>query len=72
MKFTVESIEDSIARLENGENESVFADLSLLPDSVREGDILNFDGEKYVLDAKASAERRKAVYEKFNRLFRKE
>lgn len=72
MKFIVESIEDGIARLENDGNESVLAALSLLPVGAKEGDILNFEGEKYTFDAEATAERRKAVYEKFNRLFHKE
>ncbi len=72
MKFTVESIEDGIARLENDESESVLAALSLLPVGVKEGDILNFEGEMYTIDAEATAERRKLVYEKFNRLFHKE
>ncbi len=70
MRFTVESIEDGIARLENGINEAVFVNSTLLPEDTKEGDVLCFDGEKYTLDAEATAERRKAVYEKFNRLFR--
>ena len=69
MRFTVESIEDGIARLENGTNEAVFVNSSLLPEDTKEGDVLCFDGEKYTHDTEATAERRKAVYNKFNRLF---
>lgn len=70
MKFTVESIEDNIARLENENNETVFVKCSLLPPETKEGDILIFDGEKYMVDTDATVKRRKAVYEKFDRLFR--
>lgn len=69
MRFTVESIEDGIARLENGTNEAVFVNSSLLPGDTNEGDVLCFDGEKYTPDTEATAERRKSVYNKFNRLF---
>lgn len=69
MRFTVESIEDGIARLENGTNEAVFVNSSLLPEDTKEGDVLCFDGEKYTPDTEATAERRTSVYNKFNRLF---
>lgn len=72
MKFTVESIEDNIARLEKDGNEAVFVSIELLPEDVKEGDILLFDGEKYAADKTATAERKKAVYEKFNSLFSRE
>ncbi len=71
MKFSVESIEDNIARLESEGNEAAFISVTLLPEGVKEGDILLFDGEKYAVDTSATAVRRKAVYEKFDRLFRK-
>ena len=72
MKFTVEAIEDNIARLESDSEKPFFVDFSLLPEGVKEGDILDFDGKNYIRNAAATSERRKAVYEKFDKLFRKE
>ena len=72
MKFTVESIEDNIARLEDASGTAVSVNYALLPSGVKEGDILLFDGENYTPDASATAQRRSAVYEKFNKLFRRE
>lgn len=71
MKFTVESIEDGVARLECDGTASEYIQISLLPECVREGDVLTFDGEKYNLDVNATAKRRQAVCDKFSRLFRK-
>ena len=71
MRFTVESIEDKITRLEDESENYIFVDSSLLPAEVKEGDILIFDGVNYTVDASATMERRRAVYEKFNKLFRK-
>ena len=71
MKFIVEAIEDGVARLECDRTAAEYVQLSLLPEGVREGDVLSFDGEKYNLDENATAQRRKAVYDKFSRLFRK-
>ena len=71
MRFTVEAIEENIARLEDVSAKHIFVDLSILPVGVKEGDILDFDGVNYTVDASATMERRRAVYEKFNKLFRK-
>ena len=72
MRYTVAAIEDNIARLETSENKDIFISYECLPTDVKEGDILLFDGENYVLDIGTTEARRKAVYEKFNRLFYKE
>ena len=72
MRFTVESIEENIVRLEDETGKYIFVDSSLLPSEVKEGDIIVFDGVNYSVDASATTERRRAVYEKFNKLFRKE
>lgn len=71
MRYTVESIEDNVARLEGDENETIYIDASLVPADAKEGDVLIFDGQSYVTDVRATEERRRTVYQKFNRLFRK-
>ena len=71
MKYSVISLEDGIACLESEENVIVRIDVSELPENVKEGDILRFDGTAYVVDAAATSARRTEVYNKFNRLFKK-
>ena len=71
MKYSVISLEDGIACLESEENVIVRIDVSELPENVKEGDILRFDGTTYVVDAAATSARRAEVYNKFNRLFKK-
>ena len=71
MKYSVISLEDGIACLESDENVIIRIDVSELPENVKEGDILRFDGTIYVVDAEATSARRAEVYNKFNRLFKK-
>ena len=72
MKYTVISIEDNTVRLETEDEEDCFIKTELLPSGIKEGDILFFDGNEYVIDVIETEKRRKAVYEKFNRLFCRE
>ena len=71
MRYLVESVEDNIARLEAIGKEAVYVSINSLPPNVKEGDMLVYDGKSYVIDSAATEARRRDVYTKFNRLFRK-
>jgi hypothetical protein len=58
MKFTVEQIEQGIAKCEDENKQFTHINLSLLPEGVKSGDILCFDGEKYEI-LTAETEKRK-------------
>lgn len=54
------------------ETENGMADIlrSQLPENAEEGDVIYFDNGVYVIDEKATAERRKLMAEKLNRFMR--
>ena len=70
MRYTVASIEDGIVRLEKDKKEDIFVSTKDLPDEIKEGDMLDFDGEKYVINQLATADRRAAIYEKFKKIIK--
>ncbi len=70
MIYVVASVEDGIVRLEAGDDEK-FIEADLLPDNVKEGDVLKFDGIAYSIDRIKTDERRAAVYSKYKILFSK-
>ena len=70
MRYSVGSIEDGIARLENDNNEEIFVNVCLLSKEIREGDILDFDGEEYVINQQATVDRRRSIYEKFKKIIK--
>ena len=70
MRYTIVSIEDGIACLENENSEKIFVKTEILPEKIKEGEILDFDGEKYVINQQATAERRSAIYEKFKKILK--
>ncbi len=71
MKFTVEQIENGIARCENENNEFVEIEASKLPVGVKSGDILLFDGTEYKILSDETDERKKKMLEMQARLFKK-
>ena len=70
MRYIVASIEDGIVRLEKDKKEDIFVSTKDLPDEIKEGDMLDFDGEKYVINQLATADRRTAIYEKFKKIIK--
>ncbi len=72
MKYIVASVEDGIIRLECENSPDIFVSADNMPSDIKEGTVLHFDGEKYSIDTTATETRKKDVYEKFNRLFRKQ
>lgn len=64
----VSNISDGIAVIEDGD---ICFDIpaAALPDSVREGDVVVWYGGEYLIDEKATAERRNRIIEKQNNLW---
>lgn len=66
-----------IDRIENGyaviENEGIMLDipLSQLPDNIREGDVLTYADGEYIVDSKASEERREEISARLENLFKR-
>ncbi|MBR3768548.1 MAG: DUF3006 domain-containing protein [Clostridia bacterium] len=68
MKYTVDSIEEGKAVLEKN-NEQVIIDIEKLPANVREGSILQYDGDKFIFLTDETNARREQIYKKQQRLF---
>lgn len=69
MKFSIDRIEGTIAILENIDTkEKKELDISLLPNTIKEGSILLLKNNKYIIDKKEEEVRRKRIMAKFNKL----
>lgn len=69
MKYVVDRFEGCYAILENMDTKEMKDVLRcLLPSSIYEGSILDFDGEKYFINEGATNDRRKEILSKFERL----
>lgn len=69
MKYAVDKIENDIALLESlVDKNKIEIDIRLLPNNVKERDIVVFDGDKYLLDNKEKEDRLKKLKEKMNKL----
>lgn len=69
MKYAVDKIEDNIVTLENiidGSKKNIL--LKDITFNIIEGDILMFNGKKYIKDDNLKNERLKKIQEKMNRL----
>ena len=71
MKLTVDRIVEGIAVLEKEDMTHTEVDASLLPDGVREGTVLSFDGKSYTVDLTEEEVRRHRILEKQRMLFKK-
>lgn len=71
MKFIVDRIEDGIAVLEREDLAHIEVSSDELPDGVREGSVLIFDGVSYTFDMDEETLRKKRIYEKQQSLFKK-
>ena len=71
MKLTVDRIEEGFAVLEKDDLTHENIPLSLLPDGIKEGSVLSFDGETYTLDPDAEAEARERIIRKQRSVFKK-
>lgn len=71
MKVTVDRIEEGFAVLEKDDLTHENIPLSLLPDGIKEGSVLSFDGDAYALDPDAEAEARERIIRKQRNVFKK-
>ncbi len=73
MKYAIDKIEENIAILEDiNTKEKKEINIANLPKDIKEGSILVFKDNKYILDKKEEEKRRKIILEKFNKLKRKD
>ena len=73
MIYIVDRIENNIAILENKEtNEIINIDISLLPTNLKEGNVLRYENNTYILDNDEEDKRRQLLVEKFNKLKNKD
>lgn len=69
MKYVIDRIEDNIVVCENLETkEMIELDKSLLPEKIKDGNILFFENNEYKLDLNEEELRRQRIRERFNRL----
>ena len=69
MKYVIDRIEDNIVVCENLEpKEMIELDKSLLPEKIKDGNILIFENNEYKLDLNEEELRRQRIRERFNRL----
>lgn len=67
--YTVEKIEDNMVVLENrNNNELINIEKKLLPNNIKEGDILDFINNKYIINDKLTNEKRNNIRNRFNSL----
>lgn len=70
-RLVIEFIENGIAKCEQEDGSFVTVDTALLPDGAKSGDILHFDGEKYVISRDETEVRKQDVLSLQARLFGK-
>ena len=71
MKYAIDRIEENIAILEDiNTKEKLEINVNELPKEIKEGSILLFKDNKYMIDEAEEEKRRKIILEKFNKLKR--
>ena len=69
MIYIVDRIENNIAVLENKDTKEIInIPLNSLPTNLKEGNVLRYENNTYILDADEEEKRRQAILEKFNKL----
>lgn len=68
MKYTVDRIEGSYAVLESEASEFIQVSVSDLPVGIRDGSVLDYNNNIYVIDTDSEMQRRRALYEKQQKL----
>ena len=71
MKLTVERITEGIAVLEKEDMSHIEVPVSALPEGVREGNMLDFNGETYTVDSFAENAARERIIAKQRSIFKK-
>ena len=71
MFFTIDRIEGSQAvTFDENDKESIIP-LELLPGNAKEGDIMKFDGGKYIIDVERTAKVKADIKTRFEKLLKK-
>lgn len=71
MKLTVERIVEGVAVLEKEDLSHIEVEISLLPEGIREGNVLIYDGSAYSLYKEAEKEQRTRIINKQRSAFKK-
>ncbi len=71
MKLTVDRIVQGIAVIEKEDMSHFEVSLSDLPHGTKEGTVLEYDGENYVIDPDEEEERKRRISQKQKLLFKK-
>ena len=72
MKYSIDKIENDIAVLENIDtNEIIEIEISLLPENIKESNIVIYENNKYKLDQETEYSRKKDLLSRFSKLKKK-
>lgn len=71
MKYTVDRIEGGYAVCEDENEKTVNFELILLPEGIKEGDIIEKTDDRFVICTDETAERRKKMFNLQNSIFTK-
>lgn len=72
MKYCVDRLENDIAILEHLETKEIIEiSINLLPNNIKENNIIVYDNNKYILDKETERERKKDLLSRFNKLKKK-
>lgn len=70
MKLVIDRIEENLAVCENLETrEMIQIEIQKLPSGIKEGTVIKFEGNEYLIDKDEENQRRKRIEEKMNRLW---
>ena len=72
MFYTIDRIEGSKAVVFDDKDAEIIISLELLPKNVKEGDILRFEEEKYIIDIEKTAKVKDEIKARFERLIKKD
>ena len=69
MLYAIDKIEDNIVLLENIDNkEKKEVDKTLLPNEIKEGNIIKYENDSYTLDQETENKRRKELEDKLKKV----
>ena len=69
MRFVVDEIINDVAKLENiVDGNIIYVNVNILPNEVKETDVLLYQDNNYILDNEKKEERYNSIKEKFERL----
>lgn len=71
MHYTIDRIEEGIAVCEDDCGNRINIQLPFLPENVKEGDLLGIENGRFEILSDETQKRRKEIYEKQSRIFKK-